>query len=202
MSALRVLSVASEVYPLIKTGGLADVAGSLPGALAPLGIAVTTLLPGYPQVMDRLSGAKVVHRWQDLFGGPAAVVSAEAVGLALLVLDAPHLYRRPGGPYQDSHGADWTDNAQRFAALAYAAAEVGGGLLGNDGPDIVHAHDWQAALAAVYLHFARADPPRRRPATIVAIHNIAFQGQFPASLLKMLRLPPGAFTIDGVEYFG
>jgi starch synthase len=202
MSALRVLSVASEVYPLIKTGGLADVAGSLPGALAPLGIAVTTLLPGYPQVMDRLSGAKVVHRWQDLFGGPAALVSAEAAGLALLVLDVPHLYRHSGGPYQDSHGADWTDNAQRFAALAYAAAEVGGGLLGNDGPDIVHAHDWQAALAAVYLHFARANQPRRRPATIVAIHNIAFQGQFPASLLKMLRLPPGAFTIDGVEYFG
>jgi starch synthase len=202
MNALRVLSVASEVYPLIKTGGLADVAGALPGALAPLGIAVTTMLPGYPQVMDHLSGAKVVHRWQDLFGGPAALVSAEAAGLALLVLDVPHLYRRSGGPYQDSHGADWTDNAQRFAALAYAAAEVGGGLLGDDGPDIVHAHDWQAALAAVYLHFARSDQPRRQPATIVTIHNIAFQGQFPAGLREPLRLPPEAFTIDGVEYYG
>ena len=202
MSDLRVLSVASEVFPLIKTGGLADVAGALPGALAPLGIAVTTLLPGYPQVMDRLSGAKVVHRWQDLFGGPAALVSAEAAGLALLVLDAPHLYRRSGGPYQDSHGADWTDNAQRFAALALAAAEWSGGLLGGDAPDVVHAHDWQAALAPVYLRFARADQPRRRPATIVTIHNIAFQGQFPASLLETLRLPPEAFTIDGVEYYG
>ena len=111
MSDLRVLSVASEVFPLIKTGGLADVAGALPGALAPLGIAVTTLLPGYPQVMDQLSGAKVMHRWSDLFGGPVALVSAEAAGLALLVLDAPHLYRRSGGPYQDAHGADWSDNA-------------------------------------------------------------------------------------------
>ena len=201
MSALRVLSVASEVFPLIKTGGLADVAGALPGALAPLGIAVTTLLPGYPPVMDRLPGAKVVHRWQDLFGGPAALVSAEATGLALLVLDAPHLYRRSGGPYQDAHGADWTDNAQRFAALAFVAAELGIGLLGDTAPDILHAHDWQAALAPVYLHFARADQPRR-PATIVTIHNIAFQGLFPAGLLETLRLPPEAFTIEGVEYYG
>jgi starch synthase len=202
MNDLRVLSVASEVFPLIKTGGLADVAGALPGALAPFGIAVTTLLPGYPQVMDQLSRPKAVHRWQDLFGGPAALVSAEAAGLALLVLDAPHLYRRSGGPYLDSHGADWADNAQRFAALALAAAEVGGGLLRDDGPDIVHAHDWQAALAPVYLRFASADQPRRHPATIITIHNIAFQGQFPASLLKTLRLPPEAFTIDGVEYYG
>jgi starch synthase len=201
MSDLRVLSVASEVFPLIKTGGLADVAGTLPGALAPLGIAVTTLLPGYPQVMDRLSGAAVVHRWAELFGGAAALVSAEAAGLALLVLDAPHLYRRSGGPYQDAHGADWSDNAQRFAALAFAAAEVGAGSAG-DAPDIVHAHDWQAALAPVYLHFVPADQPRRRPATVVTIHNIAFQGQFPAGLLDTLRLPADAFTIDGVEYYG
>ena len=201
MSDLRVLSVASEVFPLIKTGGLADVAGALPFALAPLGIAVTTLLPGYPQVVDGLSGPKVVHRWQDLFGGPAALVSAEAAGLALLVLDAPHLYRRSGGPYQDAHGADWSDNAQRFGALAYAAAEVGGGGSRGDAFDIVHAHDWQAALAPVYLRFARTEQ-RRRPATIVTIHNIAFQGQFPANLLQTLRLPPDAFTIDGIEYYG
>jgi starch synthase len=202
MSDLRVLSVASEVFPFIKTGGLADVAGALPRALAPLGIAVTTLLPGYLQVIDRLSGAQVVHRWQDLFGGPAALVSAEAAELALLVLDAPHLYRRAGGPYQDAHGADWPDNAQRFAALAFAAAEVGAGLLGDNAPDIVHAHDWQAALAPVYLHFARADQPRRRPATILTIHNIAFQGQFPSALLATLRLPAEAFTIEAVEYYG
>ena len=201
MSDLRVLSVASEVFPLIKTGGLADVAGALPGALAPLGIAVTTLLPGYPQVMDQIAGTDVVHRWQDLFGGPAALVSAEAAGFPLLVLDAPHLYRRSGGPYQDPHGIDWPDNAPRFAALAFAAAEIGDGLLGN-APEIVHAHDWQAALAPVYLRFARADDGRRRPATIVTIHNIAFQGQFPANLLRTLHLPQAAFTIDGVEYYG
>ena len=202
MSDLRVLSVASEVFPLIKTGGLADVAGTLPGALAPLGIVVTTLVPGYPQLMDQIAGTEVVHRWQDLFGGPAALVSVSVAGLALLVLDAPHLYRRSGGPYQDAQGIDWPDNAQRFAALAFAAAEIGGGLLSSGGPDVVHAHDWQAALAAVYLRLARSDRPKRRPATVLTIHNIAFQGQFPASLLKALRLPPEVFNIEGVEYYG
>jgi starch synthase len=199
MSDLRVLSVASEVFPLIKTGGLADVAGALPGALAPLGVAVTTLLPGYPQVMDRLTTPTSAHRWADLFGGPATLVSAEAQGLTLLALDAPHLYRRSGGPYQDADGKDWPDNAQRFAALAFAAAEIGGGLLGGYLPDVVHAHDWQAGLTPVYLRFIEA---MRRPATVLTVHNLAFQGQFPASLMKALRLPPEAFTMEGVEYYG
>jgi starch synthase len=199
MSDLSVLSVASEVFPLIKTGGLADVAGALPGALAPLGVAVTTMLPGYPQVVDRLSGKKIVHRWPDLFGGAATLATAEAAGVSLLVLDAPHLYRRSGGPYQDADGKDWPDNAQRFAALAFAAAEIGTGLLGGYLPDVVHAHDWQAALTPVYLRFAQAT---RRPATVLTVHNLAFQGQFPASLMKTLLLPPEAFTMEGVEYHG
>jgi starch synthase len=203
MSGLRVLSVASEVYPLIKTGGLADVAGALPGALAPLGIEVRTLLPGYPSVMDQLPAATIAHRWPDFFGGPATLLSTEAAGLALLVLDAPHLFRRAGGPYLDSDGKDWPDNAMRFAALALAAARVGDGLLEGYSPDILHAHDWQAALAPVYLRFA---PARRAncspPPTVLTVHNLAFQGQFPASLLETLHLPPDAFTMDGVEYYG
>jgi starch synthase len=200
MSGPRVLSVASEAFPLIKTGGLADVVGALPGALAPLGIEITTLLPGYPQVMDHLARARVVHRWPDLFGGPAAVVSAEAAGLALLVLDAPRLYVRGGNPYVDADGKGWPDNAERFAALAWAAAQVGGGLLDGYRPDVVHAHDWQAALAPVYLHF---HPTRAgTPATLLTIHNLAFQGIYPANLLSRLRLPPESFTIDGVEYHG
>jgi starch synthase len=203
MSGLRVLSVASEVFPLIKTGGLADVAGALPGALAPLGIEVRTLLPGYPSVMDQLPAARIAHRWPGFFGGPATLLSAEAAGLALLVLDAPHLFRRTGGPYLDSDGKDWPDNALRFAALALAAARVGDGLLEGYSPDILHAHDWQAALAPVYLRFA---PARRAsgspPPTVLTVHNLAFQGQFPAGLLETLHLPPDAFTMDGVEYYG
>jgi starch synthase len=130
-------------------------------------------------------------------------LSAEAAGLALLVLDAPHLYRRAGGPYLGPDGKDWPDNALRFAALALAAARVADGLLEGYSPDILHAHDWQAALAPVYLRFA---PARRAsghpPPTVLTVHNIAFQGQFPASLLATLHLPPDAFTMDGVEYYG
>jgi starch synthase len=203
MSDLRVLSVASEAFPLIKTGGLADVVGALPGALAPLGIEVQTLLPGYPSVMDQVVVATIALRWPDFFGGSATLVSAEAVGLKLLVLDAPHLFRRPGGPYQDADGKDWPDNAARFAALASAAAQVGDGLLDGYQPDIVHAHDWQAALAPVYLCFAPTRSARRPPpATVLTVHNLAFQGQFPASLLEKLQLPTEAFTMNGVEYHG
>lgn len=203
MSDLRVLSVASEAFPLIKTGGLADVVGALPGALAPLGIEVQTLLPGYPSVMDHVVVATIALRWRDFFGGSATLVSAEAPGLKLLVLDAPHLFRRPGGPYQDADGKDWPDNAARFAALASAAAQVGDGLLDGYRPDIVHAHDWQAALAPVYLRFAPARSARRPPpATVLTVHNLAFQGQFPVSLLEKLQLPVEAFAMNGVEYHG
>jgi starch synthase len=203
MSDLRVLSVASEAFPLIKTGGLADVVGALPSALAPLGIEVQTLLPGYPSVMDQVVVATIAHRWPGFFGGSATLVSVEAAGLKLLVLDAPHLFRRPGGPYQDADGNDRPDNATRFAALASAAAQVGDGLLDSYRPDIVHAHDWQAALVPVYLRFALGRSARRPPpATVLTVHNLAFQGQFPASLLEKLQLPAEAFTMNGVEYHG
>ena len=202
MSDLRVLSVASEAFPLIKTGGLADVVGALPGALAPLGIELRTLLPGYLPVMDQLAAAKTVQRWPAFFGGPATLVSVEAAGLKLLVLDAPHLYRRTGNPYVDADGKDWPDNAERFAALAFAATEVGNGLLDGYRPDVVHAHDWQAALAPVYLRFAPvASAHGRPPASLLTVHNLAFQGQFPASLLGKLQLPRESFTMEGVEYY-
>jgi len=120
MSALKVLSVASEVFPLVKTGGLADVAGALPAALAPNGVAVKTLMPGYPAVMKGLSGGTVLHQWPDLFGGPAKLIGGTAIDkngrFDLLAIDAPHLYDRPGNPYLDPTGRDWPDNWKRFAA--------------------------------------------------------------------------------------
>ena len=196
---MRVLSVTSEVYPLIKTGGLADVAGALPGALAPLGVKVRTLVPGYPEVMEAVGGARAIRRIDTLFGGAARLVSAKRADLDLLVLDAPHLFARPGNPYVDSSGADWPDNAQRFAALSQVAALVGTGLLPRYRPDIVHAHDWQAGLAPAYLHYS-GDP---RPGTVMTVHNLAFPGRFPATLLGSLGLPPSALSMrDGVEYYG
>ena len=202
MSQLRVLSVASEVFPLIKTGGLADVTGALPGALAPQGVQVRTLLPGYPQVIETLEGGESVHKWRNLFGGPARLLSGTAKTLDMLVLDAPHLFRRPGNPYVDATGKDWPDNAERFAALSFVAAEVGRGLLGGYWPDVVHAHDWQAGLVPAYLRYGKASKSARRPPSVITVHNLAFQGQFPATLLEKLGLPKEAFTMEGVEYYG
>ena len=201
MTRIEVLSVASELYPLVKTGGLADVAGALPGALAAEGVAVRTLLPGYPVVLRRLEGAQTLYHYGDLFGAPARLRRGRCGALELLAIDAPHLYDRPGNPYTDAHGRDWPDNAQRFAALSRVAADLGLGRCGaaaGPRPDVVHAHDWQAGLVPAYLHHARA----ARPATVVTVHNLAFQGLFPAGLLGALGLPPEALAYDDVEYHG
>jgi starch synthase len=198
MSALKALSVASEVFPLIKTGGLADVVGALPAALARENVEIRTLVPGYPAVMAKLARAQPAHTYDDLFGGPARVLEGSAAGLNLFVIDAPHLYDRPGNPYLGLDGLNWPDNARRFAALARVAADIGLGAIDAFRPRVVHVHDWQAALAAAYLNYA--DGPR--PGVTVTIHNIAFQGHFPLSAFGELGLPPQALSIEGVEYFG
>jgi starch synthase len=198
MSRLKVLSVVPEIFPLLKTGGLADVAGALPRALEAEGVHVATLVPGYPAVMAAIDRVEPVLKAPKLFGGEARVLRATACGLDLFVLDAPHLFKRPGGPYAGPDGRDWPDNAQRFAALGQTAAQIALGLAGNFRPDVVHAHDWQAGLAAAYLAY----DSRPRPGTLITIHNLAFQGQFPADIFPSLGLPPQAFTIDGVEYYG
>src|ERR1700712_5321147 len=194
---IDVLAVASEIYPLIKTGGLADVVGALPAALAELDIRVRTLIPGYPAVMAALAAPDVLHVWRALFGGPARLLAGISHGLDLLVLDAPHLFDRPGNPYTGPAGQDWPDNATRFAALSRAATEIGGGLPGGYTPQIVHAHDWQAGLTHAYLHFSGTRPP-----TVMTVHNLAFQGLFPAQSFPALGIPASAFTFDGLEYHG
>jgi starch synthase len=198
--ALQVLGVASELYPLLKTGGLADVAGALPGALAPLGVRVRSLLPGHPAVVRGLQDAREVAHWPAWFGGPARLLAGRHGALELLVLDAPHLYERPGNPYLDAGGRDWPDNAERYAALAFAAARIGWGEVEGWVPEVLHAHDWQAALAPAYLHYLGAG--RRRPATVLTLHNLAFQGQFNADVWSRLGLPHEAFAMQGLEYHG
>jgi starch synthase len=190
--SLSALSVASEIYPLVKTGGLADVAGALPLALAQEGIAVRSLVPGYPEVLARIGHAEPATELGELFGGAARLLAARVDALDLLVLDAPHLYARPGNIYMQP------DNAFRFGALGLAATRVAEGALGAWRPDVVHAHDWQAGLAPAYLHYRSG----ARPGTVMTVHNLAFQGEFPPELLGALRLPPHAFGIDGVEYYG
>ncbi len=193
---MKVLAVASEIYPLVKTGGLADVAGALPSALAPHGCTVTTLVPGYPAVMAELEHVDVVVQGMPLFGGDARVLSGMAKGLEVFVLDAPHLFNRPGNPYLGADGKDWPDNAQRFAALSQVAARLARGEFGGGPFDIAHLHDWQAGLTAAYLRY-HGGPP-----SVMTIHNLAFQGHFDVSLFASLDLPIEAFAISGIEYYG
>lgn len=195
----KVLSVTSECVPLVKTGGLADVAGALPGALAGHGVDMRTLLPGYRAVVAQLATREVVAQWDDLFGGFARVLKGALGDQVLYVLEAPHLYDRDGGPYVDRLGRDWPDNPERFAALCSAAA-----LIANEGiedwfPQVLHLHDWQAGLTPVYLReLGAAD----RVATLMTVHNIAFQGMAPASLLPRLGLPRSGFHDKGYEFWG
>ncbi|MCR6501144.1 glycogen synthase GlgA [Shinella sp. CPCC 101442] len=195
---MNILSVASEVFPLIKTGGLADVAGALPIALAGHGMRMRTLMPGYPAVMQRLAGIEVVAGFDDLLGEPARILAATHEGLDILVLDAPAYYDRPGGPYVDATGKDFVDNWRRFAALSFAGAEIARGLLPDWRPDVVHAHDWQAAMTAVYMRYTGL----QHIPTVLTVHNLAFQGQFGPDIFEGLALPPEAFTMDGLEYYG
>ncbi|UVC07811.1 glycogen synthase GlgA [Rhizobium sp. TH2] len=195
---MKVLSVASEVFPLIKTGGLADVAGALPIALAPLGIDMRTLLPGYTSVLAKLGTTRIVCEIPDLLGQPATLLFAEHAGLPLYVIDCPEFYDRDGGPYVDTDGKDYIDNWQRFAALSRVASDLANGIDPDWAPDIVHGHDWQAGLAPVYLKYSEVGP---HTPSVLTIHNIAFQGQFSAQIFPALDLPLAAYTVDGVEYY-
>jgi len=198
MKSLRVLSIASEIYPLIKIGELADVTGALPIALKSEGVEVRTVVPGYPSVMNSLGVVEGVVHLPNFFGAEARLIRATSCELGLFVLDAPHLFSRAGNPYLRVDGADWPDNALRFAALARIAADIGLGFVSSFVPDIVHAHDWHAALALAYMHYSN----RRRPATVMTVHNLAYQGVFPREMLAAIDLPPQSFTLHGVEYYG
>ncbi|MDP2738088.1 MAG: glycogen synthase GlgA [Pseudorhodobacter sp.] len=194
----RVLSVASEAVPLLKTGGLADVVGALPGALAAVGWQMRVLLPAYRVLRARIADWPVVLRDADLFGGPAVVRAGAVGGVGMLLLDAPHLYDRDGGPYAGP-GGDWGDNPQRFAALGWIAARSAReGLADGWRPEVLHAHDWQGGLAPAYLAYGGA----RDVGSVMTIHNIAFQGWAEASELSALRLPQAEFHAGALEYFG
>ena len=195
---IEVLSVAAEIYPLIKTGGLADVAGALPLALADKGVSMRTLVPGYPSVLAQAEGGRVVAQIDDLFGAPGRLIAGRFAGLDLIIIDAPHLYDRPGNPYSAPDGWDWPDNWKRFAALGWLAAELAWGLVDGYKPQVIQCHDWQAGLAPAYIKYG----PESGIKTIMTVHNMAFKGFFGPEIFSQLRLPPQAFDVGGVEYYG
>lgn len=201
LAPLNILLATSEAHPLIKTGGLADVSSALPAALNQLGLDCRLLLPGYPGVMERCRNLKPIAALGGLPQGGEARLWLGAMpdtAVPVYVLDIPAAYARAGGPYQDADGRDYADNAARFAALSHAAMQLclPGNALGWQ-PDLLHCNDWQTGLAPAYLHFAG-----RPVASLITIHNLAFQGVFPPATVAACGLPPESFAISGVEYYG
>lgn len=198
---MQVLQVCAEIFPLLKTGGLADVAGALPAALAAQGAPTRTLLPGFDAILAGLADAVPVAQLPARAGVPAATLRYGTLpalgGLPAYVVDAPQLYRRPGGPYADAQQRPYADNHLRFARLGWAAAELAHGIDPWWRPELVHAHDWHAGLAPACLKATNAPV-----ASVFTIHNLAYQGNFAAHHFGELGLPGHFFGVEGVEAWG
>jgi starch synthase len=203
---MRILQVSAELFPLLKTGGLADVAGALPAALGAQGCAVRALLPGFPAVVAGLRAPEKVGSFTTPWGEGVDIVLGELPGLGTAggalqayVLMAPGLYDRPGNPYHDTQHNPYADNHRRFAALAWGAAHLAYGLDAGWSPQLVHCHDWHAGLAPACMAYWNS--PQRVP-TLFTIHNLAYQGCFAATCFADLGLPASAFGVNGLEFYG
>lgn len=201
---MKILFATSEVHPLIKTGGLADVSGSLPNAYATLNHKVRIVIPGYQSIWDKVKKVKKIAQFQTpgcLGMHEVTIKQARADGLEvpLWIVDIPTLFDRPGNPYLAEDGADWWDNGERFAVFSRVAAQL---ALDEHGlgwkADLVQANDWQTGLVPAFLSEA-SEPPD----TIFTIHNMAYKGLFPHSLFELLNLPGHWWNPEGgVEFYG
>ena len=199
---MKVLHVGAEIFPLIKTGGLADVMGALPQALLARDAQVRLLLPGMPAIMQGVVRQRLVCEIGPAFGAARVRLQLGEVqgsGVPAYVIDAPYLYRRDGNPYLDADGAEWGDNQQRFALLGWVAAHLAGGEIDTDwAPDLVHAHDWHAAMCCAYL----AAHPGPAVASVFTVHNLAYQGLFDANDYHLLGLPARFMAHHALEFHG
>ena len=199
MTRLSILYVTSELAPWVKTGGLGDVSAALPAALHEAGHDVRILLPYYPAIQAAFAQARLVANLPSLAPAlpPARLLAAETAGLPLLLLDCPELYGGAGNPYLNADGHDRQDNPVRFGLLSRVAALLGQAHSPVDWRvDVVHANDWQSALASAYLHYEGGS------ASVITVHNIAFMGCFGYEHLANLGLPAHAWRFDGVEFHG
>ena len=196
-----VLFATPEAHPLVKTGGLGDVGGALPRALRRQGTDARLLLPAYPGLIHASRAAPVGRPFQTLPGVETVQLfqgTLPGTEVPVYLANCPTLFNRDGGPYVDANGVDWPDNALRFGLLSRVAALFGTGEVPVDWvPDILHCNDWQTALAPAYLAFAAGTRTR----SVLSIHNMAFQGVFPKTLLPRLKLPWSSFTLDGLEFY-
>ena len=194
----KILYVSSEAFPLIKTGGLGDVAGSLPAALLKLSQDVRLLLPAYPDVLKNIKTRKRCAS-TSYYNLAVEIIETRLPGTNVIVwlVDCPALFNRPGGPYTDDHGQTWDDNALRFAVFCLAAVDIALNNLKMDWqPDVVHCNDWQTGLVPALLSLHKT-----RPATIFTIHNLAYQGTFEHKIFTDLQLPDVLWHIDGLEFY-
>jgi starch synthase len=200
-----VLHVAAEMYPLLKTGGLADVAGALPPAQTQLGTNARVILPAFPSVVAGLTQIEPVADLGPAFGiGNVKLERGvlEPHGIVVYLIRADAFYDRPGNPYLDSSHNPYHDNERRFALLGWAASRVALGADTTWKPAVLHAHDWHAGLAPAYLRAHERATGVPHVPSVMTVHNLAYQGIFPASSFGILRLPADYFSIDGAEFYG
>ena len=192
----KILFVTSEAHPLIKTGGLADVSGSLPKALAELAQDVRLIMPNYQAIKTYgdvrfLCSLRVDNREVNLLE-----TQMPDSQVTVWLVDYPEFFNRPGNPYLDGQGEPWPDNANRFALFCRIAVEVAMNRAYLDWqPDIVHCNDWQSGLVPALLSLET-----HRPASVFTIHNMAYQGLFPAESTMGLDLPGQLWTPEGLEF--
>jgi starch synthase len=192
------LFVSPELAPWVKVGGLGEVTRDLPRALNQCGADVRLLVPAYPALKAAFGDARVVGDVPAAGALPASRILLADGSEPLYLLDCDPLYARPGGPYQSVDGVDWPDNHLRFGLLSRTAAVLAAEGIAGWHPQVLHANDWQTALAGAYLAHTQ-----RAPVVFVqTIHNLAYQGVFPRGVLGDLALPPSAFSIDGLEFHG
>ena len=202
---MRVLHVCTEIYPLLKTGGLADVAGALPAAQAAIGGDVRMLVPGFPALRAGIRDQQLVADLAPKFGAPSIRLYRGWLpggAICVYIIDAPRLYDRPGNPYADAVNVSYADNQRRFALLGWIAARLAEGLDPDWRPQVVHGHDWHAGLAGAYLKAAEYASGQKLAGSVFTVHNLAYQGNFPRHVFGALDLPAWFFDVNGVEFHG
>lgn len=200
---MKILLASSEVHPFSKTGGLADMVGALAKTLAGFGHRVGLVTPLYSGLREKFPKIKKLNWDINLPLGPGQVAAevwtlSASARLTIYFIRQPDFFERPG-LYQEA-GRDYPDNAARFVFFSKCVAQLARYLPWK--PELVHVHDWQAALVPLFVrHQSLSDGWHRVPHTCLTIHNLAYQGNFPASAFELTNLPAGYFNPKGVEFF-
>ena len=202
---MKILHVCSEMFPLLKTGGLADVVGALPEALENLNTNNRVIVPGFPAFLKNHLKKDLITEFPEKFGIKNIklyLVKIKSVKPLLYIIESPELYERDGNPYLDNNNEEYKDNYLRFALLGWIASQIANGLDSNWNPEIVHGHDWHAGLTFAYLKATEDYCGQKTVKSIFTVHNLAYQGLFSSDVYSQLELPDYFFNVYGLEFFG